>query len=260
MTMIGDVGVSLDIVTLRNPDDAPTFHMKYGPTKFLHIEPGQSVTVPEEVAWHFLGRWWTDNSDPRERARTNEYRRLRQLYGAYDDEVLWEEGYPSGHPSEPHATYPRGMKPRIEAYTMLGERITTVIDDPDGNANMSTQVGREMSLERQVAFLGEQLAKMQRQLDTERAQSPQEGHVAFPDENPNPAPPTFPQPPANLPGNVQVPMAPPPVTVDGTVEAGALEDAAAPDRLAVTPEPVVLSDEPPSVDAPRRGGKVGAKK
>lgn len=259
-------GIALDIVIIKNPEDAPTFHMKYGPTTYLHLEPGQSVTVQEEVAWHYLGRWWMDNRDPRTRDRVQEYRRLRILYGAYEDDVLWEQGYPTGDPE--HGVVRVPAKPRIEAYTPAGERITTVVDDPDGTyGGQPTAMGREASLESTVAFLSEQLRQVQAKLDGQIATQAALHTLPDPDVNPTQAPPTFPQRPVELPGNVTVPMAPPPVTIDGVVEAGAEEDAEAPARLAVTPEAINLEaaslDAPPPVDKPakpRTGGRVGSSK
>lgn len=135
-----------NIVQLVNEGSEP-FNMRYGPTQRLAIAPGASLFVNEDVAWHFLGRWWTDNSNPKTRERREEYGRLRTLYGAYEDETIWEKN-----------------RPRIVAYSPDGNRITTVVDDPEGG-EAQTPLGREMSLEAQMGVMQDMVLRLQAQLD-----------------------------------------------------------------------------------------------
>ncbi len=180
------------VVRLVNEGDEP-FTMKYGPRDRLTLAPGQSVFVPEEVGWHFLGRWWTNNADPRNRARQAEIDRLRTLYGAYEDEVIWQ-----------------AKKPRLVAYDPQGARITSVVDDPDGAANApQTQFGKEQNLEAQIAIMQQNILALQAQLN-QKAISDSEVLNDVPPAVPQPpAPPFNPQPRTQTVGNaVSVPVAP----------------------------------------------------
>lgn len=59
------------------------------------------------------------NNKPTEE-RYNEVRRIRTMYGAYDDDQLWDEN-----------------KPSLEVYTSAGERVYTPADDPLGTFGVS---------------------------------------------------------------------------------------------------------------------------
>jgi hypothetical protein len=181
------------VVRLVNEGDA-TFTMKYGPRDRLTLAPGQSVFVPEEVGWHFLGRWWTNNADPRNRARQAEIDRLRTLYGAYEDEVLWQAN-----------------KPRLVAYDPQGQRIVSVVDDPDGdNGAPQTAFGREQNLEAQIAMMQQNILALQAQVNA-KARADAEVLNDVPPPTPTPPAPPFNPSPARTQtvGNaVQVPVAP----------------------------------------------------
>lgn len=192
-----------NVVQLVNEGEK-TFSMKYGPRDRLVLEPGQSYFVQEEVAWQFLGRWWTTNADQRNRERVNEYNRLRVLYGAYEDDVLWEQN-----------------RPQIVAYMANGDRITSVVDDPEGTNGLQaqTQFGREQSLEAQMAIMQQTILTMQAQIESRDRVAAEAGVPDAPaDVASGPVPvPTYvaPAPPTAPMGMVAgqvLPVAPPAVT------------------------------------------------
>lgn len=185
-----------NVVQIVN-EGATTFHMEYGPKVHLHLEPGQGMFVNEEVAWYFLGAWWMDNSNPRNRERANEYQRLRTLYGAYEDDKIWEAN-----------------RPHLVAYAPDSQRITTVIDDPEGvQGGTATQLGKEMSLESQMKVLQDTLIQMQAQIAAQAVQNADQGQQLV--ESDTTTPPAIPgatgQPTVPMAG-MQVPMSPPTIT------------------------------------------------
>lgn len=211
-----------NIVQLVNEGDT-TFNMRYGPTQRLTIAAGERLFVNEEIAWHFLGKWWTDNANPRVRERREEYSRLRVLYGAYEDETLWERN-----------------RPRIVAYAPDGQRITSVVDSPDGEASGITQLGREMSLETQMKTMQDMVLNLQAQLDgrvlddTNRAQ-PAVPADATPQIPPNPT--MAPQRDTATIAGTQIPVTPPPFPTSEPMIPGAVDETVdeegAPPRMPV---------------------------
>lgn len=87
-------------------------------------------------------------------ARDREYKRLRQRYGAGmgTDDAEWE-----------------AQKPRMEVYTLDGERVTTVIDDPTGASLADAPIERDQyeALRGMVANQEKELAEMRRILKDE---------------------------------------------------------------------------------------------
>lgn len=201
-----------NIVQLVNEGET-TFSMRYGPLDRMTLEPGQSAFVPEEVAWHFVGRWWTDNSNPRDRARKFEIDRLHVLYGAYEDLALWE-GTGTNESGVPQPA----RKPSLAAYTADGRRIVTVIDDPEGTAGggPQTALGKEQSLEAQVAIMQSTLLSLQAKLDArDRVDADMPDAPADAPTAPAPSAPFNPsQPVATMP-NIVVPM---PIAPDAFAE------------------------------------------
>lgn len=227
------VGMVVNIVRIANEGDTD-FSMRYGPLERLVIPAQGETFVTEEVAWHFLGRWWTDNSNPRFRARVKEVERLRCLYGAYEDVVLWERN-----------------KPKLAAYTPDGTRITTVIDDPDGlTSNIAqTPMSREQALEQQLDFMQSQLALITARLDRERAEGTANSQPAPATDVPAPPAPAAPSAPtvgpktADIPNVGKVPVAPPVITEsERIVNADGIEEVAPP-RLPVHAEIIEMPDE-----------------
>ena len=225
----------VNVVKLVN-EGHETFNKRYGPHDRLIIEPGAEVFVTEEVAWHFLGRWWANNSNPRFRERVEEVRRLRVFYGAYEDDVLWER-----------------MKPRISAYTSDGARIATVVDDPEGleQGGGQTRLGMEQSHEAQIEFLQRQILDLTARMDRANQQAANENQAPIrADEAPAtmPAGPTTPGPKlsdafAAVPGVGAVPIAPSNIEAEIDAAVGDLPGT----RLPVATEVLDID-----VDSPQR--------
>lgn len=115
------------LVNLTDEDFIGTF----GGTQFV-IPAASAEMVPDGAM-----RLWMGDPDardkPRDRIRHDEMERIRTRNGCYgpEDDTLWEQ-----------------RRPHLEAYTMAGERIWTVMDDPEGlkaSAGMPTYTNEELS-------------------------------------------------------------------------------------------------------------------
>lgn len=196
-----------NIVQLVNESDQD-FRMKYG-TLFFELKAGQKVFVNEEIAWHFLGRWWTDNANPRQRDRANEYGRLRVLYGAYEDDVMWQAS----------------MAMALKAYAPDGQLIVTVVDDPEGTQSTGGQTpfGREMSLESQIEVMRQTMQQLTAEVEAGKRRAGDEGQPVVPaDGAPQPSAPYNPATPNPISSAVgaPVPLAPAPFDGSGIAAAG----------------------------------------
>lgn len=222
----------LTVIKLVN-EGTTTFNMPYGPNQRVVLPPGGFLFVHEEVAWHILGRWWMDNSNPRNRQRVGEVGRLRVLYGAYEDDAAWEAN-----------------KPRVKAYTPTGEPIISVVDDPSGEIENTaqTQLGANAGLAAQVQYLQQQLEAVMAAQDIQARQSAAAGVDPAVDGANIPPPPVATSVEV---GGVMVPVSPDTldqtvaIATDGTTES-------LPSRLPVMAEPIVLegdvaTDEPTMV-------------
>lgn len=109
--------------------------------KFV-IPPGGERFVPFDAIEVWLGHPDAMDTSENNRVRLAEYTRLRVRYGAYEFDDKWEEN-----------------KPRLEVYTLEGDRVTTVVDDPEGEGITPDQ---QTVLENRL--LSEQLARMQEQM------------------------------------------------------------------------------------------------
>lgn len=106
------------------------------------IPAGSEKFIPFDAIEVWLGHPDAMDTSENNRVRLAEYTRLRVRYGAYEFDDRWEEN-----------------KPHLEVYTLDGERITTVIDDPEGEGiNPNTQTQLENRL------LSEQLHRMEEQM------------------------------------------------------------------------------------------------
>lgn len=101
------------VVRLTNVGDKE-FQGKYD-GRTTTLEPGKTTMVTFAAMALWLGNPYSHNRNPRNRQRLSELNRLRAKYGAYDNPELWEQN-----------------KPLIEVYDAEGNRIITVVDDPDG--------------------------------------------------------------------------------------------------------------------------------
>lgn len=153
MTMTGTLGGIGNVVQMHNHGDTK-FRMPYG-RQWLEIEPGQTFMCTQEIAAHFLGRWWTDNTDPKYRERAAEVHRLHTLYGAYEDMVMWEQN-----------------RPRVGLFAPNGEPIVTVVDDPHGLHARPVGLIANSSVAEQVQFMQAQLAQLLQQQNNREGMPP----------------------------------------------------------------------------------------
>lgn len=111
-----------------------------------YIEPGADAVVPYGfLVTHFGNPNAID--DGRNNHRRAEYERIRTLYGAYDNDELWEEN-----------------RPRFKVVTMAGDPVPTVVDDPTG-ANISPAVQTQIEND----LMKEAIAKQQAEIETMKA-------------------------------------------------------------------------------------------
>lgn len=158
MTMIqpnvgNALGTIAEVVQMVNAGDT-TFNMPYGTARLI-IEPGQSFMGQREIAAHFMGRWWTDNTDPKYKERAEDLRRLRTLYGCYEDDAAWN-----------------ARKPHLVLYSASGEEISTLLDDPEGQYAKPMGLITGSSVEQQMAILQQQLATLQQSINTREGMPP----------------------------------------------------------------------------------------
>ena len=134
-------------VTIKNLDDEP----------FIGKYDGEYITIPgpgsKIVQWDVMVVWMGDpyvENDGRHQDRRATFNRLCTKYHA--------RGLTGNDPS---------LLPNIEAYTEDGERIITVLDDPDGDSlvpdpEAPTDAGRlQRQIDRLEARLQEQIAGLE---------------------------------------------------------------------------------------------------
>lgn len=114
--------------------------------------------VPFDAACLWFGHPDAYDVSPRQRARTDMYRRLRQRYGAFD--TVEKKGN-DDVPVSGDEMWERN-RPRVEVYSLEGDQIITVIDDPEGTnvtaadqtqAEQAGLLGRLEALEREGEIL-----------------------------------------------------------------------------------------------------------
>ncbi len=139
-----------DVCRLKNAGSEPWL-ARYANQQY-RIQPGGEGIAPFVAVCNWFGHPDAVDISPRDRYRTNERDRLRIKYGVYDDDSKWEAQTPS-----------------IEVFTLDGERIITVLDDPDGvNLSPSTSTLAEKAmLEQQMAEMQKQMKAMQTALDVQ---------------------------------------------------------------------------------------------
>lgn len=129
--------------------------MEWNSRKY-HLKPGGINYVPYDCMKYWCGdprAFDVPNGRPHERFRTNEWARLRILYGIYEntsDVQLMTSNLPS-----------------IEVYTPSGLRIPTVLDDPEGLTmdEFANQVSELDSAKSEIELLRNELAKAMARMD-----------------------------------------------------------------------------------------------
>lgn len=152
-----------EVVRIINNSDRD-FDGMYANQKYS-IPSGREAIVPSEAMWLWLGHPEAVNLGPNRNYRHEEYERLRVRYGAFDErdrddntitpaDEKWEQN-----------------KPLIEAWDLEGNRIVTVVDDPEGKdktpatssiAQQDLLVQQMEAMERRMKAMQDQLAAAQR--------------------------------------------------------------------------------------------------
>jgi hypothetical protein len=138
------------MVRIRNDGDE-TFQFRYAGQRY-NLASGAETFIPWEAMCLWFGHPFAVDvpGDKRKRYRTDELRRLYVKYGVYENHHEAAEKFP-----------------KISVWDITnGERITTVVDDPEGknlNEAVITQADNE-GLQRQIKAMQEQMAMMQAQL------------------------------------------------------------------------------------------------
>lgn len=159
------------IVRVKNLDPVRPFVDDYASQRYV-IEPNGETIVPYFAMVYWLGDpravdVGDRNSQPHLQHRTMELDRLQTKYGTYGDSWYpqeWEinEENSGLYPSSRHRNLPK-----LEVTSMTGERLFTVIDDPEGNhLNPATQTVNEnrnmaeavVQMQQQIQALTTQLA------------------------------------------------------------------------------------------------------
>lgn len=143
------------MVRIRNDDDK-VFQQKYAGQRY-NLVPGAETFIPWDAACLWFGHPFAVDvpGDKRKRYRSDELRRLFVKYGVYErhDEA--------------------GSKfPKVSVWDITnGERIITVVDDPEGrelNPAAISQADNE-GLQAQLKAMQEQMAMVQAQLAAQQA-------------------------------------------------------------------------------------------
>lgn len=96
-------------------------------------------------------------NDPKQRYRTEEFQRLCVKYGVYDR----HEEFVPGQVFVDDRGKDKNPIPQIEVYDLEGERLTTVLEDPDGTSMAPFSQAEQETLDLRV-----QIAQLQRQMQT----------------------------------------------------------------------------------------------
>lgn len=145
------------MVRIHNVGPKP-FRQKYDGAKY-ELMPGNDTFIP----WDAMCLWFGHPEaidipgDKRRRYRSDEVARLRVKYGVYEHHNKWDQATPN-----------------IEVFTIAGDRIVTVLDDPEGKQitpESQTVAERDMMARQMAAMQAQMNALMERvaQFDREEA-------------------------------------------------------------------------------------------
>lgn len=140
-----------EVFRIRNMHPDKEFRGMYNGNIYRAL-PGSETIVPVEAAILWLGNPHSRDIDARRKDRTAEFKRLRVKYGSYDNlddpngpTPMWEE-----------------VKPQVEVYTLDGDRVYTVVDDPFGEMGTPAlvTVGERSQEHDETAALRSQVAEL----------------------------------------------------------------------------------------------------
>lgn len=137
----------MNIIKFVNVGDTPVKlkHAGLGP---VVLQPGADAILPIEYATLNVGHP-NARDEGKNRWREQAFNHLRTRWGFYPGlmpESDWDE-----------------MKPKIELYTLDGQRLYSVIDDPEGVKGTPAELAGEVPVGE--AFLQAQVATMQQQIE-----------------------------------------------------------------------------------------------
>lgn len=198
------------MVRVRNVGDRDVV-FKWNKARY-RIPPGADIPVPWPAMVRHMGDPRTvdlPGPDARSKQRTYEFQRLANKYGIYSHHHKWNANIP-----------------KVEAYTLEGERIITVLDDPRGTQNNPEVLAAEASVQNELTIkaMQEQMARMAAQLAELTGGDPQTAMSGLP-----PLPAVGSSATATS-ANV------PPVTTDGQIEPD--DDDVTPDSPHTTPRKI----------------------
>lgn len=147
-SLVQGVNPETQVVRVRNVGHED-FTSKYANVPYT-IRAGQETIVPFLAMCLWLGHPDAVDIDKRRQYRLEEFQRLQARYGTYDDIDAWEVG-----------------KPKLEAYSVDGVRLITVVDDHEGShLRVETSTAQEKAtMLNAMAAMQEQMAAMQRKME-----------------------------------------------------------------------------------------------
>lgn len=154
-SLVQGVNPETQVVRVRNVGDED-FTAQYANVPYT-IPAGQETIVPFLAMCLWLGHPDAVDIDSKRKYRLEEFQRLTARYGTYDNLDDWFEN-----------------KPKLEAYSIDGQRLVTVVDDYEGSHLKveSSTVQEKAVMLSAMASMQEQMAAMQRRMEEmERGES-----------------------------------------------------------------------------------------
>lgn len=197
--------------------------------------------------------------DPRQRYRTEEFQRLCVKYGVYDHH---EEFIAGQQALDDRGRQVRKTIPLIEVFDLEGDKLTTVLEDPEGKtlAPFSMEEQANLDLRAQMAQMQRQMQVLQQQLSQQErgaaavTQSPNvtdDLAPPIPQQTQGPIPVTPPAPPSGPGGHPLIPAnqggPPVPAGYGGPIDDDGNPLPARADTPMPQGEPEVIEDSPTRV-------------
>lgn len=147
-SLVQGVNPETQVVRVRNVGDED-FTALYANVSYT-IPAGQETIVPFLAMCLWLGHPDAVDIDAKRKYRLEEFQRLTARYGTYDNLDDWYE-----------------CKPKLEAYSIDGNRLVTVVDDYEGNHLRveSSTAQEKATMHTAMAAMQEQMAAMQRKME-----------------------------------------------------------------------------------------------
>lgn len=211
-----------EIVEVRNAGSKPVV-LAYGGRRYP-VNPEQRVAVPVQAVKRSVGDWERrDDPDSNYLPRTRERSRLSTLYGLCGDAFYSDDpiitaslaieadggnmrvkpaDYDPIDAIDGRRIYMHPNLPRLEVFDLTGNRIITVLDDPDGDmatggAFHAVRRDGEAATKDQIASLQAQVSALVNQLAATDPEAARNIAVAANPTTPTPATPASPAPAAD---------------------------------------------------------------